>query len=424
MKKYIIGLFILVVINNTVFGKVMDNIGIGVGIGGQKLYCDIPATGYGLGIETYVKYTFVPRFSTSLALGYGEFSDGTFRMDESTFTTKAMIIDFKGTFHPIPDFFLNPSVYMGIGALNFYSEKLQKRFPFEGTYFWGGGIEYKISPRIGLAGYFDYHYTDSDDLDDSQRAKEKDGFLNLKAGMTYYFESQEASGTKLLAEEKAPIEEIGDNYNDEEDTGEKELSALLDGVDQYEEGQDSDKQINTYVQLKSRLGELTDKISQKELEIEELKSQLDYRQGRISELENTTKGISPSPAMAADVNYNDFSSNYKKALELYYARDYDASIYILSSLIKVYPNHSLASNCYYWIGESYFGKADYKKAIESFSKVFNYSNSSKGDDALIMLGRSYLKLGQPQLANKMFNRLVNEYPDSEYYTKADAYLKD
>jgi TolA-binding protein len=82
----------------------------------------------------------------------------------------------------------------------------------------------------------------------------------------------------------------------------------------------------------------------------------------------------------------------------------------------------LVSNCHYWIGESYNGMGNYQQAIQEFSTVLRYSSSYKLDDALIMSGVCYLKLGDSATARQQFQELVSRYPESEYAPTAMRYL--
>jgi TolA-binding protein len=88
-----------------------------------------------------------------------------------------------------------------------------------------------------------------------------------------------------------------------------------------------------------------------------------------------------------------------------------------------FPTHPLASNCYYWIGESQFQLGNYQEAVEVFTRVLDFSQSPKKDDALLMLGKSYARIQRTEDARKAFTRLIQEYPDSEYVSKAENLLK-
>ncbi len=106
----------------------------------------------------------------------------------------------------------------------------------------------------------------------------------------------------------------------------------------------------------------------------------------------------------------------------FYAKRYSDAIAQFNALVAQFPDHSLASNCVYWIGESYFGSGNYSEAVNAFNRVLNYPRSLKLDDALLMLGRSHLKLGQTEEARQAFDRLIKEFPNSEFVAKAEEWL--
>ncbi|HSE98093.1 MAG TPA: hypothetical protein VLD57_07450, partial [Blastocatellia bacterium] len=73
---------------------------------------------------------------------------------------------------------------------------------------------------------------------------------------------------------------------------------------------------------------------------------------------------------------------------------YNECIEILEWLLLQRPDHPLASNCQYWIGESYFGLGEYSKALAAFKQVSSHSGSPKRRDARIMMNRAYVKMKQ------------------------------
>jgi tol-pal system protein YbgF len=204
--------------------------------------------------------------------------------------------------------------------------------------------------------------------------------------------------------------------------GTEDLNALIEGVDKFEAASETNTEVNEYSSLKTKLDELNDALSKKSLEIDDLKSQLSDRKDRIAELQGNRR--SGSRARSSSTSYSDLSDisgSYNDALQTFYAKDYETSIQLFTKLVETYPQHKLASNCLYWIGESYFGKQDYVNATHAFEQVLNYENSNKSDDALLMLGRCYIKLGDKQMAAQMFQQLMNSYPDSEYFERAQRY---
>ena len=69
-----------------------------------------------------------------------------------------------------------------------------------------------------------------------------------------------------------------------------------------------------------------------------------------------------------------------------------------------------------------YESADYKKAIEKFEKCVEVNKNN--DEALYYLAYSYQKNGDSKKAEETFKKLVDEFPDSDFYTKAKNQLPD
>ena len=395
-----------------------SRLGLGFNIGGQKIYCEHPHTGFGFGAELYAKYKLSPRFFATGALGYGELSDGTALYDQSSFTTDLISLDVKGGMNLLNEGTYIPYVYAGLGIFNFKYSGFNDRF-FDGAMFLGGGLEARLNPVVALDFSMDYRYTTGDDLNGINH-NAKDGYLNIRSGITYYLNPQFTGGgdSELKVTERSPIEQIEGVTGDSPD---QELNALIEGLDSYEDASDANIAMDEYVKLKSRVDQLNDAIRQKELEIEELKAQLSLRKEKVAELETNLRRRGGALAASLNVDLNDFATSYEQALQHFYSREYDAAIYLFSMLVETSGTHKLASNCQYWLGECYFGQGDYTNAVDAFQRVLPYENSYKKDDALLMLGRSYIKQGDRASAKQMFEELIYNFPDSEYLEKAQKY---
>jgi tol-pal system protein YbgF len=411
--------------------------GIGFNAGLAKIYGglrnaqgDPVKTGFGGSIEAYAKYMANPRLFFIGSLGYSELSDGTLNFDACTFSTDVVNLDIKAAVNLVTDKKITPYGYVGLGAIMFHQD--QGKSPrlsgtyFDPAYFLGFGVETKLKPQLGLNASMDYRFTRSDDLDPEIEGDAKDGYLTMHAGLTYYLEpTRFGLGREIEVSEKAPIDELDTaelpGLSEEGDASDAELSALIEGIDNYGEASDSNLEMGEYVDLKARADQLNDAIGKKELEIEELKSQLTFRESKIAELKsgNRTGGNMELASFSSDLT--DISASYNEALQSFYSKNYDTAIQQFNLLLETNPLHKLASNCQYWVGESYFGKHDYSSASQAFEQVLAFERSHKKDDALLMLGRCYLKLGDTQLAAQMFEELMSTYPDSEYFEHAQRY---
>jgi len=400
--------------------------GLGLNTGVQKIYCEDPSK-YGFGIETYAKYHISQRFFANIAFGYGTLT-GSAPNNTGNYHTDLITIDAKGAIKFLPESNFAPYGYAGLGVFHFSyhgpgSSALPGRYLggyFDASLIMGVGIEIMMNPNLALDSHVDYRITTGDDLN-NHHGGASDAYLNVRTGITYYLSSNpiiRSSGGEPITENSA-LDEI--SAEDSSGSADDELNSLLEGLDSYNETATANMNMEEYIRLKSRIDQLNDAIRQKELEIEELKAQLDIRKEKIAELEKNLKSRGGELAASLDADLTDFAASYEKALQHYYAREFDAAIYLFNSLLETNPNHKLSSNCQYWIGESYFGQGDYRMALDAFQKVLSYPQSFKKDDALLMMGRCYMLLGDKQTALAMFDQLMNEYPDSEYFQKAQKY---
>jgi len=169
----------------------------------------------------------------------------------------------------------------------------------------------------------------------------------------------------------------------------------------------------------AKVEELKSEMNQKSQIIDELQQQVRKNEKTLAEIAGQSAGESLGYGTVTDA---EFKKLYASALDKFYARRYREAIPQFEDLIRANPRHFLASNCHYWIGESYNGLSEYRKAIDEFSLVLGYKSSYKLAAALIMRGVCYLKLGDANTAREQFQELVSRYPESEYAPTAMRYL--
>jgi tol-pal system protein YbgF len=116
---------------------------------------------------------------------------------------------------------------------------------------------------------------------------------------------------------------------------------------------------------------------------------------------------------------------YDAALALVSARNYDAALDALAAFLVKWPDHPYADNAMYWRGECYFAKGDYAHAQEQFAGVVDrFPAGNKAPDALLKLGMSAAKAGDPAKARDAYARLAREYPQSQAAHKIPAATGD
>ncbi|MBE6444747.1 MAG: tol-pal system protein YbgF [Alphaproteobacteria bacterium] len=117
---------------------------------------------------------------------------------------------------------------------------------------------------------------------------------------------------------------------------------------------------------------------------------------------------------------------YKEAMDNISAQKYDDAANLFTFLMTKFPEHKLAGNAQYWLGEAYYGKKDYAKAAVAFGKgLEKYKNGNKGADSLLKLGMSMRELGKKEEACTAFKTLPDEFANAsdELKTKAADFAK-
>jgi len=100
-------------------------------------------------------------------------------------------------------------------------------------------------------------------------------------------------------------------------------------------------------------------------------------------------------------------------MEEFKHRDYEAALAGFRLFIELHGQSALAANAQYWIGECQYRLGRYKDALNSFYNVVSYYPlSPKLAASTLKIGQTYGKLGDPEKARLMFDRVVDQYPDS------------
>ncbi|HEX2115001.1 MAG TPA: tol-pal system protein YbgF [Alphaproteobacteria bacterium] len=85
----------------------------------------------------------------------------------------------------------------------------------------------------------------------------------------------------------------------------------------------------------------------------------------------------------------------------------------LKAFVAANPNHRLAGNAQYWLGETYYVRRDYQNAAIAFAEGFQkYPNSEKAPDNLLKLGMTMGQLNQKPKACGTLGELERRYPQA------------
>lgn len=112
---------------------------------------------------------------------------------------------------------------------------------------------------------------------------------------------------------------------------------------------------------------------------------------------------------------------YQEGLDAINSGNNDEAADRFTAVLTKFPDHKLAANAQYWLGESYYGKKDYAKAAVAFAKGYEkYKDGNKGADNILKLGLSMQMLGKNDEACTAFVNLPKEFPKAADNLKVRA----
>lgn len=179
------------------------------------------------------------------------------------------------------------------------------------------------------------------------------------------------------------------------DTQDTEISSLRGTVERnnYEMKQMVERQRQLFIQL-----------DELRTELNELKSGVDSSTTASASAAVSTKVLEASGTE---------QEAYQAAVDLILKdRDYDGAITAFKAFQTKYPDSEYASNANYWLGQLYFAKKQDVDSAKSFAAVITDKNSSKRADALVKLGDIAKRNNKVETANKYYQQVITEYPNS------------
>lgn len=222
--------------------------------------------------------------------------------------------------------------------------------------------------------------------------------------------------------------EINKQRNNNEDLKTAFLNDLSLFREDYQSTTDSIyiELTNNLVRLDNKVSILEDRASYTDSTNFEILNMLVMFENKITSLTDSYREISQLKTLgnleSKDLTDTEYREKYIEALSLYQNSDYKLSLEIFQDLIVIDKNHDLSDNCQYWIGEIFYGNKDFRRSIKEFEKVFNFKDSNKSDDSQYKLGLCYINIGNKSRAKDEFQRLIDLYPNSEYYQKSRQWL--
>jgi len=256
--------------------------------------------------------------------------------------------------------------------------------------------------------------------------------------------------TQRLQYQFNQIQKENDSFKKETDTVKKELAALR--ADSQAENKRLQADLSLRLEnlkseirtLSTEMGEYKEFLKRPSREIERLREDLASRtknleeknkvqeenfkglEGRLKALEGkidriTSKPVEVEKPISTKEGFSEIrgistgaGDLYKDAYETFHRGDFEGARRKFEAFLKQYPNTELSDNAQFWIGETYYLKKDFEKAILEYEKVIvKYPEGDKIPAALFKQALAFLELGEKTNAKSLLRRVIERYPNSE-----------
>ena len=112
---------------------------------------------------------------------------------------------------------------------------------------------------------------------------------------------------------------------------------------------------------------------------------------------------------------------YARAFAQLEKHQYEESAAGFSEFLKANPQDPLADNARYWLGETYYARADYGRSAELFLDAYEKNKTGpKAPDTLLKLGLSLASLNKTREACATFRELGRAFPNAPDAVKERA----
>lgn len=127
---------------------------------------------------------------------------------------------------------------------------------------------------------------------------------------------------------------------------------------------------------------------------------VDNQPYQLGSINNTTAATTPAGL-------------YDQAFSYLQTNDYASAQATFDDFLVKYPNHSLAANSKYWLGETYYERQDYEGAARAFARSFkDHPDGQKAPDTLLKLAMSLKGQNMTPEACLTLKELNTRFPDA------------
>ena len=216
-----------------------------------------------------------------------------------------------------------------------------------------------------------------------------------------------------------------------------EIRTLSTGIEEYKEFSKRPSK-----ELDRVKGDMEGRLRILEEREKNLEEKNKAQEGKIKELEDRLKGMevkTSGPATKQTESEKPISKEalaelkgvstgmgdlYKDAYETFHKGDLEGARRKFEAFLKQYPNTELSDNAQFWIGETYYLKKDFERAILEYEKaIVKYPEGDKIPAALFKQALAFFELGDKTNARNLLKRVIEKYPHSDQAEMAKKKLE-
>jgi tol-pal system protein YbgF len=126
------------------------------------------------------------------------------------------------------------------------------------------------------------------------------------------------------------------------------------------------------------------------------------------------QSLPPPPEQIAVTPPKGAADLYRSALDSFTQENFQGAVLEFEEFVANHPDHDLADNAQYWIGECYYAQKKFEQAVIEFGRVEKYySAGNKAAAALLKKGLALKELGRDQEARAVLEDVIGKYPASD-----------
>lgn len=227
--------------------------------------------------------------------------------------------------------------------------------------------------------------------------------------------------------EKAAKQDTTETMKESQASLYMQIQELLNEVRTLKGGLDEERHLRE-TSLKTASGQdelLASKQADLEKSLKDIEARLVLMEEALKKLSEAKKEEQTAISGAGEGLRAPAEEAYENAYTAFTGKRYPEAREKFAQFLKTYPDHKLAGNAQFWLGETYYFQKDYENAILAYEEVIKkYSDSPKLPASMLKQAMSFIELGDKKAATVILKELVGKYPESEQAPTAKKKLDE